>query len=71
MAMFARDLRRWRLLQDVTQAVAAEYLRVSLRTYSGYETGNRVPPYREIQRIRAIMALTTEPEAAVEELVRA
>lgn len=71
MNSFARDLRVWRLSQDVTQAVAAEYLRVSLRTYSGYETGKRVPPYRDIQRIRAIMALTTEPESAVRELVRA
>lgn len=71
MSSFARDLRVWRLSQDVTQAVAAEYLRVSLRTYSGYETGRRKPPYRDIQRIRAIMALTTEPDSALEELVRA
>jgi transcriptional regulator with XRE-family HTH domain len=71
MNSFARDLREWRWKSRVTQAVAAEYLRVSLRTYSGYETGKRVPPYRDIQRIRAIMALSSEPDSALEELVRA
>jgi transcriptional regulator with XRE-family HTH domain len=57
MSSFARDLRAWRLKADLTQAIAAEYLSISLRTYNRYENDKGFPTYRDIQRIRAIMDL--------------
>jgi transcriptional regulator with XRE-family HTH domain len=71
MSRFAQDLRAWRLSRDITQAIAAEYLSISLRTYNRYENGKGVPPYRDIQRIRAIIALVDGAAGGQEGLSRA
>lgn len=55
MTKIATDLRLWREQFYLTQSRAAEIMSVSLRSYSGYETGKRVPLYRDIQRMNAIM----------------
>ena len=55
MARISAELRRFRLHYDLTQAQAADLLGVSLTSYSRFERQERVPPYREMQRLRATM----------------
>jgi DNA-binding transcriptional regulator YiaG len=37
-------LKSWRAVQDITQAEAAEYLCVNVRTYQEWEQGRIIPP---------------------------
>lgn len=70
MSRIARNLRDWRLDLDLTQDEAARYIGVSLRTYSGYETGTRIPPYRVWQRLMSVIRTTGEDQYRQAELVR-
>jgi len=55
MASLALELRAWRKRHDITQAQAADLMQYSLTSYHRYERGVRVPPYRDMQRLRALM----------------
>jgi hypothetical protein len=55
MTNLARDLRAWRYQFYLPQWKAAQVCSVSLRTYQRYESGAHVPPYRDIQRLNALM----------------
>ncbi len=49
----AAELKEWRSKRGFTQRKAAQWLRVSLRTYQGWEQGRRVSlagPVRELMK---------------------
>lgn len=49
---FADELKTWRGSLHWTQATAAEWLRVSLRTYEGWEAGRHQPLQEGLLRLR-------------------
>jgi transcriptional regulator with XRE-family HTH domain len=55
MSKLAQELSWWRAAFGLTQQDAAELLQYSLAQYGRFERGQAVPPYRDLQRVRAHM----------------
>jgi transcriptional regulator with XRE-family HTH domain len=53
-------LKRWRLNEDISQAMAAERLGVSQGLYSGWESGAKTPVIANLGKIRMIARISLE-----------
>jgi DNA-binding XRE family transcriptional regulator len=60
-------MRMWRARWDISQTVAAELASVHPKTWQRWEKGTRPMPYREFQRITALLKQTPEEIRAMQE----
>jgi DNA-binding XRE family transcriptional regulator len=61
-------MRMWRARYDISQAVAAELASVHPKTWQRWEAGTRPMPYREFQRITALLKQTPDDIRLTKEL---